>query len=114
MALYLHSTSSEEKLHAGISVNRLLRTVKVGDRVVKLTFSEFGIFYFLAKNPYKVISRERLLKEIWQENDGKGVEKVAVHMTRLRKKINFDRNRNHLIRTIWGSGYLFDPSQGLA
>ncbi len=106
MAVVLETT--EEILLPGISVNRMKRTVAFGNRIIKLTFKEFDLFYILAKNPHKIISREQLLKEIWHE-DGTDIEKVAVHMTRLRKKLNPDKFRHQLIRTIWGAGYLFAP-----
>jgi len=100
--------TTDEFLFPNVSVNRFSRTVIIGDQAVKLTFKEFELFYILAKNPYKVFSRQLLLKEIWRE-DGDDIEKVAVHMARLRKKLNPDRRRHQMIRTIWGAGYLFDP-----
>lgn len=100
--------SEDEILHSNVSVNRMLRTVTVRDRTIRLTFKEFDMFYILAKNPYRVFSRQVLLKEIWHEEEN-DTEKVAVHMVRLRKKLNPDRRRHQMIRTIWGAGYLFDP-----
>lgn len=107
MALMLQT--EDEVLHPKISVNKIFRTVTVGDRTIRLTFKEFDMFYMLAKNPYRVFSRQHILKEIWHEEDGSDTEKVAVHMVRLRKKLNPDRRRHQMIRTIWGAGYLFDP-----
>lgn len=106
MALALYS--EDEILHSHISVNRMFRTVTVRERTIRLTFKEFDMFYILAKNPYRVFSRQVILKEIWHE-EGNDTEKVAVHMVRLRKKLNPDRRRQQMIRTIWGAGYLFDP-----
>ncbi|MFZ5639807.1 MAG: winged helix-turn-helix domain-containing protein [Bacillota bacterium] len=106
MALVLQI--EDEVLHSKIKVNKLYRTVHIGDCTIRLTFKEFDLFYILAKNPYQVFSRQRLLKEIWHE-EGDDTEKVAVHMVRLRKKLNPDRRRHQMIRTIWGAGYLFDP-----
>jgi DNA-binding response OmpR family regulator len=99
----------DEVLHHNISVNKIFRTVTTGGRTVHLTFKEFAMFYILASNPHRVISQQQLLKEVWHE-DSDEIEKVAVHMVRLRKKLNPDRQRHQAIRTIWGAGYLFVPA----
>lgn len=107
MAVMLHA--EDEILHPKLSVNRIFRTVTVGDRTTRLTFKEFDMFYILATNPYRVFSRQQILREIWHEENVSDTEKVAVHMVRLRKKLNPDRRRHQMIRTSWGAGYLFDP-----
>lgn len=72
-----------------------------------LTGSEFILLIELATNPQKVISRERLLKiiynRIWKPFD----RSIDVLVTRLRRKIENDCKKPKIIKTVRGQGYVF-------
>lgn len=61
--------------------------VWVGERQVELTFVEFELLFFLARNAGKVMPRERIVAAIWEEAARGHARKLTVHISRLRKKL---------------------------
>lgn len=82
--------------------------VYVGDRWVQLTTVEFSLITFLMRNPRTSFTRQELLQRVWGYHIG-DTSTVSVHIRRLRRKLESDPTRPALIRTVWGSGYYFDP-----
>jgi two-component system, OmpR family, copper resistance phosphate regulon response regulator CusR len=76
------------------------RRAIVGDRAAELSDREFKLLYHLAAHAGEVISRERLLSEVWGYSFDPGSNVVDVCVRRLRSKLGFD-----LIKTVRGSGY---------
>ena len=80
-----------------------LATVRGG--AVALTNKEFELLLFLARHPNQVFSREDLYELIWGlESMGDNIT-VAVHINRLREKLEADPSDPQLIQTVWGVGY---------
>jgi DNA-binding response OmpR family regulator len=73
---------------------------------VKLAKKEFELLSLLVRNRGSVISRERILGEIWQMSDEVETRTVDAHIRNLRKKLGTER-----IATIVGLGYRYDPPQ---
>ena len=72
---------------------------------VALTNKEFELLLFLARHPNQVFSREDLYELIWGlESMGDNIT-VAVHVNRLRDKLENDPSNPQLIQTVWGVGY---------
>lgn len=72
---------------------------------VALTNKEFELLLFLARHPNQVFSREDLYELIWGlESMGDNIT-VAVHVNRLRDKLEDDPSNPQLIQTVWGVGY---------
>jgi len=77
--------------------------VLIGGRLLALTFKEYELLKFLAKNKGKVFTRDALLNEVWGYDYYGGDRTVDVHITRLRSKFN-DTN-NTYIQTVRNIGY---------
>jgi len=89
-----------------IEIEPAARRVRQGADEVHLTPTEFDLLYALAVRPGNVMSRERLLSEVWGYRDGLGARTVDSHVRALRRKLGSD-----LIRTVHGIGYAIeDPS----
>jgi DNA-binding response OmpR family regulator len=92
-----------------IHVNNLVvhpgrREVKAGDRIIDLTFTEFGILYLLASRPGWVFSRQDIT-EIVKGGPNEVMDRaVDVHVAGLRKKLG---SFGELIETVRGVGYKF-------
>ncbi len=66
---------------------------------------EYELLLFLMRHPGQVFSREDLYEMIWGlESMGDNVT-VAVHMNRLREKVEDDPAHPKLLQTVWGVGY---------
>jgi DNA-binding response OmpR family regulator len=87
-----------------------LRSVSINQKEIKITSSEFEILSILSQNQGRVLSRNMLAEKL------KGFDRTAfdrsidVLIGRLRKKIHDDPNHPGFIKTIWGVGYLFIPT----
>jgi len=88
-----------------VTVDRAQRRVLRGETEVHLTPTEFDLLLALAASPRTVLTRERLLAEVWDWVDASGTRTVDSHIKALRRKLGPD-----LIRTVHGVGYAFEPS----
>lgn len=84
------------------------RTLLAADgSFVDLTRAEFKALALLTANPGKVLSRDRLLREIAQRDWDPTDRTVDVVIRRLRQKLHDDSRHPRLIVTSHGEGYLF-------
>ena len=72
-----------------------------------LTAKEFDVVEFLMRNPNRVYSREALLDTIWAYEYRSDIRTVAVHIRRLREKLEENPAEPKYILTKWGVGYYF-------
>ncbi|HEX7705033.1 MAG TPA: response regulator transcription factor [Thermoanaerobaculia bacterium] len=84
---------------------RTLR-VHVAGEEVKLAKKELELLWMLVRNRPAVVSRDRILSEVWQVADDVETRTVDAHIRNLRKKIGKDR-----IRTVIGYGYRFEDAE---
>ena len=77
------------------------RTARLENRTVDLSDREFRLLYHLASHPGEVVSRERLLSEVWGYSFDPGSNVVDVCVRRLRKKLGSTR----AIETVRNAGY---------
>lgn len=82
------------------------RRVWIREREISLTTREYELLLYLARNPGRVISRDEILREVWQWGFG-DPSTVTVHVRRLREKIEDDARHPLYVRTEWGAGYRF-------
>lgn len=81
---------------------RTLR-VYVEGQEVKLAKKELELLWMLVRNRPAVVSRDRILSEVWQVAEDVETRTVDAHIRNLRKKIGKDR-----IQTVIGYGYRFE------
>jgi DNA-binding response OmpR family regulator len=84
---------------------RTLRVYVEGDEV-RLAKKELELLLMLVRNRPAVVSRDRILSEVWQMAEDVETRTVDAHIRNLRKKIGKDR-----IRTVIGYGYRFEAPQ---
>ena len=89
----------------GLSINTDTRLVVVDGRSVELKNKEYELLLFLMQNPGIVFSRETLYERIWGMDAMGDNATVAVHINRLREKIEKDPSSPRYIQTVWGAGY---------
>jgi two-component system, OmpR family, alkaline phosphatase synthesis response regulator PhoP len=80
-----------------------------GDEVVPLAPRELELLEFFAAHPDEVLSRERLLDEVWGYDATVQSRTVDVHVAGLRQKLEEDPARPRFLRTVHGRGYRFVP-----
>lgn len=92
----------------GLVINKSSREVLVNGQEVALTPKEFDLFWFLAKNPGKVFTREQLLSAIWGYDYYGDLRTVDTHVKRVREKAERNGGGSYHIYTAWGVGYKFE------
>lgn len=86
------------------------RTAFRANRHLPLSPKEFALFRYFMENAGEVVTREMLLRDVWQMNFDPQTNVVDVNVGRLRRKLEEGFERPAL-ETIWGSGYrLLDGS----
>lgn len=106
----------EEKNNEIIQVGELtldLRKIeaRVKGEVVNLTKKEFDVLRFLASQPGEVVTRERLLHEIWEYDEYIGaIRTIDVTMNRIRDKIEKDKADPKILITKRGVGYYINDT----
>jgi DNA-binding response OmpR family regulator len=75
-----------------------------GARRIELTAKEFALLHYLMQNAGKLVSRAKLLSNVWGYSFEPGTKVVDVYIRYLRKKIDEGETRP-LIHTVRGYGY---------
>lgn len=83
------------------------RLVAVGDRVITMPRKELDILAVLVGAAGRVVDRSELIDQVWGPR-GAPVKSLDVHIRRIRHRIEPDAHRPRYIRTVRGSGYIFD------
>ena len=91
-----------------LEVDRERREVRRGNMVVRMKPKEFELLLFFVQHPGRVFSREQILDEVWGYDFYGGPRTVDVHVRWLRQKIEDDAANPTRLRTVRGSGYLFE------
>jgi DNA-binding response OmpR family regulator len=92
-------------LHVGdLKLDPAEHVVARSGRRIELTAKEFALLEYLMRNAGKVVSRARLLSNVWGYSFEPGTKVVDVYIRYLRRKIDEGENRP-LIHTVRGFGY---------
>jgi len=76
---------------------------------IKITKREAAIIRYFAANPNRVISREELYKEVWEETMSElGTRTTDMHIAKLRSKIEKNSADPKIIKTVRGAGYKYE------
>jgi len=103
----LGSLIVEENLlkSGGLTLNMETKEVKVDDELVSVTPTEYRIIHLLIKNPGRVFSIQEIYENVWNE-DAIGAENtVAVHIRRIREKLEINPKDPKYLKVVWGIGY---------
>ena len=107
-AKVIAKNSENEKLldFGSLVIDPAQRIVTVNGEQVHLTPTEFDLLATLARKPKSVLTREKLLEEVWDWVDASGTRTVDSHVKALRHKLG-----SKTIRTVHGVGYAFEPPE---
>ncbi len=89
---------------ADLTLNPGSRQVKRGHRPVALTAREYQLLLLLLERQGTVVSRDQILRQVWNDDRGMASNVIEVYVRYLRQKLEQDGERR-LIHTIRGQGY---------
>lgn len=90
----------------GLEVDDERKIVTVDGKSIYLTTTEYNILHILMKQRGRVLSAEQIYRAIWHVNStGYEENVIAVHIRRIRMKIEHDPKKPHFVKAVWGVGY---------
>ncbi len=98
---------SNEITVGAIRINQKAHRVYVKEKELGLKNKEYELLLFLITNADMVFSKETLYEKIWGYDAVGDNATVAVHINRLREKMEENPSKPHYIETVWGAGYRF-------
>ena len=107
----MNNTPKQEEKEDVIKVGDLTLDLKkiearVKGEVINLTKKEFDVLKYLASQPGEVVTREMLLREVWEYEEYVGaIRTIDVTMNRIRDKIEKDKANPKILITKRGVGY---------
>ena len=81
------------------------KTVTLDGQQIVVTPIEFGILKLLTQNAGKVFSMEQIYEAVWNEPAYSPENTVAVHVRRIREKIEINPKNPKYLKVVWGIGY---------
>ncbi len=93
--------------HRGALLNTGDNTLSYGEEKISLSKNEFRILLTLMKNKGKVVSREKLMEQLWETDSFIDENTLSVNVNRLRKRLDAVGLEN-FITTKFGVGYLIE------
>lgn len=100
---------SKELQIADLVLNVATHEVKRGENVIDLTPKEFALLECFMRMPGKVLSRTRILEQVWGYSADPLTNVVDVYIRQLRRKIDDDYELK-LLKTVRGYGYKMDAT----
>jgi DNA-binding response OmpR family regulator len=96
-----------------VRVDRGRREARVGGEDMDLTRKEYELLVVLMTEAGAVVSRERLIDEVWDTNWFGSTKTLDVHVSSLRRKLGDDSQNPRFIHTVRGVGFRFAAADEL-
>ena len=106
--ILINGKSPKNEINIGeLSLNIDSRRVYMNEKEIILTRKEFDILLLLVQNREIVLSKETIFDKVWGYDFFGDISTVAVHIRKLREKIELNPKKPKYIETVWGTGYRF-------
>ena len=89
----------------GLTIDQAAKEVAVNGEPVKLTPIEYKIVELLMVNAGRVFSISEIYERVWNEPYYNAENTVAVHIRKIREKIEIDPKNPRYLKVVWGIGY---------
>jgi len=96
----------------GLTIDDNHKTVSVDGEDVRLTPLEYKIALLFIKSPGRVFSIDEIYERVWGEDAFCADNTVAVHIRRIREKLEIDPKNPKYIKVVWGIGYKMEKMDG--
>ncbi len=92
----------------GVDLDANARRVWRDGVEIRMSNKEFDLLHALISRPGEIVTREELMRDVWQTNFWTSAKTIDVHLGWVRKKLGDDTRRPTLITTIRGRGLRFE------
>lgn len=112
---YVDLGSFEKKVRVhksgGLVVDEDAKAVYVDGEYIAVTPMEYGILRLLTENTGRVFSMEQIYEAVWEDVAYNPENTVAVHVRRIREKIEINPKEPKYLKVVWGIGYKIEKLQ---
>ncbi len=95
----------------GLTLNKEAKEVAVEGEVIKLTPIEYRITELLMTNAGRVFSIDEIYERVWNEPSYNAENTVAVHIRKIREKIEVNPKNPKYVKVVWGIGYKMEKQK---
>jgi len=89
----------------GLTLDTEAKELRLNGEPVRLTPIEYGIVELLMTHPGRVFSIDEIYERVWKEPGFRPENTVAVHIRKIREKIEIDPKHPRYLKVVWGLGY---------
>jgi len=89
----------------GLTLDPDAKEVRLNGEPVRLTPIEYGIVELLMTHAGRVFSIDEIYERVWKEPGFRPENTVAVHIRKIREKIEIDPKNPRYLKVVWGLGY---------
>ena len=94
----------------GVQVDATARRVWRDGVEIRMSNKEFDLLHALISRAGEIVTREELMRDVWETNFWTSAKTIDVHLGWLRRKLGDDPRRPTLITTIRGRGLRFEQT----
>jgi DNA-binding response OmpR family regulator len=105
----LRQVTAERIRAADVVVDTAARRAWLGDEELELSPKEFDLLGLLVREAGRVVTRERIMAEVWDENWYGTTKTLDMHVSWLRRKLGDDADSPRHVTTVRGVGLRFEP-----
>ncbi len=100
-----HQVSPEAYRTGGLSLDPVKKEVRLEGESISLTATEYGILALLMKHKGRIFAINDIYESVWENHAVAADNTVAVHIRRIREKIEIDTKNPKYLKVVWGIGY---------
>ena len=106
-----HTVRETVLKNGGLELDTAAKAVTVDGEDIKLTPIEYGILELLMRHPGQVFSIDQIYEQVWNEPSYSPENTVAVHIRRIREKIEINPKEPKYLKVVWGIGYKIEKAK---
>lgn len=89
----------------GLILNKSTKSITIDGEEARMTPLEYKILELLMENKGRVFSIDEIYEKVWRESSYNSENTVAVHIRRIREKIDINPKDPKYLKVVWGIGY---------
>jgi DNA-binding response OmpR family regulator len=107
----LRRGASETKVVQGVRIDTDARRAWLGETEIELTSKEFDLLALLVAEAGKVVTREQIMRQVWDSKWWGSTKTLDMHVSWLRRKLGDDAHSPQFITTVRGVGFRFERGE---
>jgi DNA-binding response OmpR family regulator len=107
----LRRGASETRIVQGVRIDTDARRAWLGDDEIELTSKEFDLLALLVAEAGKVVTREQIMRQVWDSKWWGSTKTLDMHVSWLRRKLGDDAHSPQFITTVRGVGFRFERGE---